>query len=151
MLPDVPGLLPPRLEKKAPAPTDLRRANGVVGTDWEMSDGSSSSMADSSNELESAVEILLRRSRLAKNGVDDCIGAGPPPLRPSVVMDMRLGGAEDGFVLECGAFGVAGVPPFTLLDRLNSAPNVLWVMLPRRPPPELFELSLDIVIDVVAF
>lgn len=86
----------------------------------------------------------MRRSRLAKNGVDGCIGDGPPPLRPSVVMDMRLGGAEDEVVLGCGEL--------MLLDRLNSAPNVLCVMLPRRPPPpELFELSLDILIDVVAF
>jgi hypothetical protein len=60
-LPVDPGLVPPRADRSAWAPKDIRRVNGVVGIERALT-SLSSSMADSSKESEPVVEMLERRS-----------------------------------------------------------------------------------------
>lgn len=108
-------------------------------------------MADSSMDVESAeaVETDARRSRPpvfgGKNGAEEEIGEVPAAFSPRVVMDMRRAGREDEDDIEdeaCGmdggAFGVAGVPWLTLLERPKMAEKVFVVKLPRRLPLPLF-------------
>lgn len=82
-LPDVPGLRPFATPRRAWAPNDIRRANGVVGA---LRPGlSSSSIALSSIESDRSVETLPRRPPNVK-GVD---WVGEVPEWPSVEIDIR--------------------------------------------------------------
>lgn len=83
VLPEVPGLPPLFVRaRRACAPNDMRRANGVVGL---LRPGpSSSSMALSSIESERSVETLPRRPPNAKEAV--CVGDVPD--NPRVEIDI---------------------------------------------------------------
>jgi len=108
--PVVPGLTPPLAERRACAPNDMRRANGVVGL--LRAGPSSSSMAFSSKESEPAVDTLPRRPPKVK-GVD---WVGEVPDKPRVEIDMRRRWSCAAAVVIGPGKGAVG-PPDALLDR----------------------------------
>jgi len=112
----------------------MRRAYGVVG--WLGPGLSSSSIADSSIELEPAVETLPRRPTGVK-GVDR---EGDVPDKPRVEIDMRRRWSWAAVV-------VIG-PPEVLLDRPKMLLKVWVVKEPRRARGSE-EPKLSLLLDMV--